>query len=528
MNGPAIAVAEGDGLDGDLLAIARSNAPYEQPNYPLANAHDGRHGASRWAVIRDGKGSSAEAVFVLEAPAPAGSEPSRQLELSLHHNHGSGHTLGRWRLSWSSLDPAVLEGAVDPELRELAVIEASSLTDAQAELLRERHRATTSLLAPQRELHAQLQTELNATRNEIPLVLLTRAVKPMVTRVLARGNWMDETGEIVQPAVPVALGSLAPIDGRATRLDLADWLVSRDNPLVARVLVNRLWRLLFGHGLVAQLDDFGVQGTPPSHPQLLDYLAAELVDSGWDVRHVLRLLVNSKAYAQSSMVEEGALLLDPGNRWFGRQERFRLDAEFVRDNALAASGLLVRQLAGPSVRPYQPAGYYSHLNFPKRKYQASMGDDLYRRSVYTHWQRQYLHPSLQAFDAPSRERCTAERSRSNTPLAALTLLNDPIFVEAARVLATKVLRLASADDQERATLLWRCVLQRDPSPSESQLAVDLAASHRSHYHEDEDQALQLIEVGQMPRDESLSTVELAAWTSVARVILNLHETITRN
>lgn len=519
-------------LDGELLAIASSQASYQQPNYPLANAHDGRRGSAGWAVMRDGKGAPAEAVFVLDTPLASsganGSEPGRQLELTLYQDYGTRHTLGRWRVSWSSSDPAVLEGAIDPELRDLAGIEPELLTDAQRELLRTRHRATTSLLTPQRERRAQLQAELKATRAAIPLVLLTRAVEPMVTRVLLRGNWMDEMGEIVQPAVPAVLGSLPPLERRATRLDLAEWLVNGENPLVARVLVNRLWRLLFGHGLVATLDDFGVQGSDPSHPQLLDYLAAELVDNGWDIRHVLRLMVRSKAYAQSSQVDDEVLVLDPGNRWFGRQERFRLDAEFVRDNALAASGLLVRRLAGPSVRPYQPAGYYSHLNFPKRKYQASSGDDLYRRSVYTHWQRQYLHPSLQAFDAPSRERCTAERSRSNTPLAALTLLNDPIFVEAARVLASRVLREAGAEDQERATLLWRRVLQRDPSPTESKLAVDLAVSHRAHYAQNEDQALQLLGVGQMSRDESLSIVELAAWTSVARVVLNLHETITRN
>ncbi|MFT5288232.1 MAG: mono/diheme cytochrome c family protein [Planctomycetota bacterium] len=515
-------------LDGELLTIGSSRGSYEQPNYPLVNTHDGRRGAGGWAVMRDGKGAAAEAVFVLANSVADGGDVGRQLELTLHQDYGSHHTLGRWRVSWSSLDPAALEGAVDPDVRDLASTDAQLRTEQQRELLRARHRASTALLAPQRELRAQLQSELATTRAAIPLVLLTRAVEPMVTRVLSRGNWMDETGEVVQPAVPAALGALPPMEGRATRLDLANWFVSGENPLVARVLVNRLWRLLFGHGLVPQLDDFGVQGSPPSHPQLLDYLAAELVDNGWDVRHVLRLMLHSRAYAQSSQVGEDRLVLDPGNRWFGRQERFRLDAEFVRDNALAASGLLVRRLAGPSVRPYQPAGYYSHLNFPKRQYQVSSGEDLYRRSLYTHWQRQYLHPSLAAFDAPSRERCTAERSRSNTPLAALTLLNDPIFVEAARGLATKVLHEAGDDDQERANLLWRCVLQRDPNPAESRLALDLAASHLAHYTEHEEQALQLLNVGQMALDASLSTVELAAWTSVARVVLNLHETITRN
>lgn len=529
-------------LGGELLPFARSSASYEQPGYPLALAHDGQRGSTGWAVMRDGKGAPAEATFVLAAPLAFAAVDETDVvdvvEFTLYQDYGSRHTLGRWRVSWSSQEPAVLEGAVDPAIRELASIGPEQMTDAQRELLRTRHRETTHLLAPQREQRALLQDEIKAIRAEVPLVLMTRAVDPMETRVLARGNWMDESGEIVQPAVPAALGALPELDRRATRLDLANWFVDGENPLVARVLVNRLWRLLFGHGLVPQLDDFGVQGSPPSHPELLDFLAAELVDSDWDIRHVLRLMVRSSAYAQTSQVGDSVRERDPGNRWFGRQERFRLDAEFVRDNALAASGLLVRQMAGPSVRPYQPAGYYSHLNFPKRKYRASSGADLYRRSVYTHWQRQFLHPSLQAFDAPSRERCTAERSRSNTPLAALTLLNDPIFVEAARVLATRVLLEADSNahsgadaavnDEQHATLLWRRVLQRDPLPSETRLAADLAASHRAHYTQHEDQALELLSVGQSPREGSLSVVELAAWTSVARVLLNLHETITRN
>jgi hypothetical protein len=384
------------------------------------------------------------------------------------------------------------------------------------------------LLAGERAQRVELVAALEATRDAIPLVLQTRTVTPMVTRVLPRGNWMDESGDVVAPDVPAALGArLEPGDPelRATRLELADWLVDGENPLVARVLVNRLWRMLLGRGLVATLDDFGVQGTQPTHPALLDYLAVELVASGWDVRHVIRQIVRSSTYAQASVADTAG---DADNDWFGHQVRYRLDAEFVRDNALAVSGLLVRDLGGPSVKPYQPVGYWAHLNFPKRVYEASAGEDLYRRALYGHWQRQYLHPSLMAFDAPSRERCVAERARSNTPQAALALLNDPIFVEAARALAQTLLQEAGAGTDERATWLWQRVLQREPRASESQLVTDLVSAHRTHYAAHPDEALRLLAIGASPRDEALAATEHAAWTSAARVVLNMHETIVRN
>ncbi|MFT6109150.1 MAG: hypothetical protein ACJA2W_002067, partial [Planctomycetota bacterium] len=260
-------------------------------------------------------------------------------------------------------------------------------------------------------------------------------------------------------------------------------------------------------------------------PQLLDHLALDLVDSGWDLRHIIRTIVTSSTYAQAATT---SATLDPGNEWFGRQERFRIDAEFVRDGALAASGLLVRDIGGPSVRPYQPEGYWAHLNFPARVYVASTGDDLYRRALYGHWQRQYLHPSLLAFDAPSRERCTCERPRSNTPQAALALLNDPIFVEAARVLAGELLRSGEESGDAQVTWLWRRVLQRDPREAEISSIFQLVASHRVHYAAHEDEARELLGVGASPRDESLAPYEHAAWTSAARVVLNLHETIVRN
>ena len=261
-----------------------------------------------------------------------------------------------------------------------------------------------------------------------------------MVRILPRGNWMDESGEIVTPALPSTLVTETSDDRRLNRLDLARWIVSADNPLTARVTVNRLWKLYFGAGLSRKLDDLGAQGEWPTHPELLDFLATEFRTSGWNLKHTIKSLLLSRVYRQSSLVSGTLQEQDPFNRQLARQGRFRLDAELVRDNALEISGLLVKSIGGRSVRPYQPAGYWAYLNFPTREWQNSSGEDLYRRGLYTHWQRQYLHPSLLAFDAPSREECTADRNRSNTPLQSLVLLNDPSYVEAARAFAEKILR----------------------------------------------------------------------------------------
>jgi hypothetical protein len=289
-----------------------------------------------------------------------------------------------------------------------------------------------------------------------------------------------------------------------------------------------LWKLYFGRGIVRSLDDFGNQGTPPTHPELLDWLAAEFIESGWDIKHVVRLIVTSATYRQSSQASRAARTSDPYNALFARQSRFRLDAEMVRDNALAVSGLLVRRIGGRSAKPYQPPGYYSHLNFPKRSYQQDTGDNLWRRSVYTHWQRQFLHPSLMAFDAPSREECCVERPRSNTPLAALVLLNDPIYVEASRALAERVLREAPQETAARVQFVYEEALSRKPSAAEAKLMGNLYAENLTEYRQDPQAAAALIEIGERPTPPDIDPAELAAWTCVCRVIINTHEFITRN
>ena len=373
--------------------------------------------------------------------------------------------------------------------------------------------------------------DLEAERKQLTRSLMvTQALKqPRAVRVLPRGNWMDDSGEVVTPAIPAFLGTLAT-DRRATRADLARWLVrpvaeGGVGELTARVTANRLWALFFGAGLCRSAGDFGGQGEPPDHPALLDRLALELAD-GWDMRDLIRTIVTSRAYRQASDASPELLARDPDNRLLARQGRWRYPAEGVRDAALLASGLLVEQLGGASVHPYQPAGYYRHLNFPQREYKADTDSRQWRRGLYVHWQRMFLHPQLLAFDAPTREECTATRSRSNTPKAALVLLNDPTFVEAARALAERVLKEAG-DDPARIDALWRHAVSRRPDSAEQKLVADLLARRRTEYAADHAAARALLAVGLAPRDTSLDDVELAAWTATARAVLNLHEAIGR-
>jgi hypothetical protein len=357
--------------------------------------------------------------------------------------------------------------------------------------------------------------------------MITKAVEPREIRVLARGNWMDASGTLVRPRAPHFLKQIDANGRRPSRLDLAKWLVDRDHPLTARVVVNRLWKRYFGVGLSKELIDLGSRGEIPDNQDLLDWLALEFVDTGWDIKHMIRLIVTTSAYRQSSLPRPDLDEIDPENRLVARQARFRLEAEQIRDNALAASGLLVRKVGGKVVRPYQPAKYYSSLNFPERDYVSSIGEDQFRRAVYVHWQRQFLHPWLLAFDAPTREECTAARPISSTPSAALVLLNDPTFVEAARALAGEILINAPHGDEPRIRWAWRQVLGREAKSEEVQVLQQLLQKHRGEFAGDVEAATALGAVGISPPRDRLDAVELAAWTSVCRVLLNLSETITR-
>ncbi len=298
-----------------------------------------------------------------------------------------------------------------------------------------------------------------------------------------------------------------------------------------------MWRQFFGTGLSKVLEDLGSQGEWPVHPELLDWLAAEFMHPewnaagahDWDVRHIIRTIVTSHTYRQSSLTTPQLDERDPDNRLLARQSRYRVDAEIVHDIALSVSGLLVEEFGGPSVRPYEPEGYLAAMNFPKREYSASRGADLYRRALYTEWQRTFLHPTLLTFDAPTREECTVNRVSSNTPLQALDLLNDPIFVESARVFAENIVRQGGPAFDRQLDWAFERALDRTPDKEERQILKDLYRKNLERFRAVARSAAQLLTVGEAPRTGAGRTAaRLAAMTLVARAILNLHETITRN
>jgi hypothetical protein len=326
---------------------------------------------------------------------------------------------------------------------------------------------------------------------------------------------------------------LPPLSKNAplNRLTLARWLVHPEHPLTARVAVNRFWQMYFGHGITKTQEDFGVRGEPPVHPGLLDWLATEFIRTGWDMRALQRLIVTSATYRQSSKVTPPLLDTDPENRLLARGPRVRLPAEMIRDTALAASGLLNGAVGGPSVFPYQPAGLWEEMafgsGFSAQTYQQSRGKDLYRRGLYTFWKRTVPPASFATFDAPDREKCTARRALTNTPLQALALLNDPMYVEASRALAQRTLLEGGTGDNERLVYAFRLAAARKPTRKERGVLRSLLAERLVSFQRDRSSALKLLDVGESPRDQRLDASELAAWTTVASVILNLDETVTK-
>ena len=391
------------------------------------------------------------------------------------------------------------------------------------------YQAPENLRALNRELKA-LRAERAEFEKQIPsAMVMAEMKKPRETFVLARGDYRNHT-EKVEPGVPAMLPPL-PKDAPLNRLTLAKWLVDPSHPLTARVAVNRFWQSYFGTGIVKTQEDFGVQGEPPSHPELLDWLATEFVRAGWDVKAMQRLLVTSASYRQSSAVTQALLEKDPENRLIARGPRMRLPAEMIRDTALAAGGLLDDRIGGPSVMPYQPPGLWEEMafgeGFSAQAYVQSRGRDLYRRGMYTFWKRTVPPASLATFDAPDREKCTARRALTNTPLQALVLLNDPTYVEASRGLAQRTLAQGGKDEKSRVEYAFRLATARRPTGKEVNVLRQLLKGRQDEFRRDRSAALKLLSVGESPRDKRFDVAELAAWTTVASAILNLDETITK-
>lgn len=412
-------------------------------------------------------------------------------------------------------------------LKDLLAKTADQRTSEEKELLKDYFFTQVDPQARQLRADADkipaLQAELDKA---IPVTMIMgEMANRRKTFILKRGQY-DQLGEEVTAGLPNSLSGGMEVPAN-NRLELANWLTSPNHPLTARVAVNRWWEQYFGTGIVETSEDFGVQGSPPSHPELLDWLSKELIENGWDQREIMKKIVLSATYRQSSRATAELLQIDPMNRLLTRGPRNRLPAELVRDNALAISGLLQRKIGGPSVKPYQPAGLWEDVSVERREsYVPDQGEGLYRRSMYTFWKRTCPPPSMSTFDAPDRETCVVRRARTNTPLQALVLLNDPTYLEASRNLATKLLKELQADEArlEQAFLLS---VARKPSATEEKIVLQALTDARLEFRQSPAEAESYLKIGNTPRDTELDLVELAAWTSVANLILNLDETISK-
>ncbi|MCI0422546.1 MAG: DUF1553 domain-containing protein, partial [Acidobacteria bacterium] len=410
----------------------------------------------------------------------------------------------------------------------IAAIPIAQRTPAQADKMRGHFLATTapeSIRRAQQQL-AGLRREKEQLLDSIPTTMVMQEMKPRRdTFVLVRGAY-DKPEEKVTANVPACLPSL-PAGAKNDRLGFARWLVDPANPLTARVAVNRYWQMLFGTGLVKSVEDFGSQGEWPSHPELLDWLATEFLRNRWDVKSILKTLVTSATYRQSSRLTPELLQKDPENRLLARGPRVRLSPEMIRDQALAASGLLVEKIGGPSVKPYQPPGLWKELSGAE-DYQPDTGENLYRRSLYTFWKRAAPPPAMMNFDSAGRETCTVRETRTNTPLQALNLMNDVAFVEAARVLAQRVMIEGGDSPEKRLALAFQLATGRPPKPAEQQILLTGFARHLKEYQENPQAAIRLMTSSpEFPVDERLDVRELAAYTAQASLILNLDEVITK-
>ncbi len=380
------------------------------------------------------------------------------------------------------------------------------------------------LYAPERKALARLEEERQQYLLTVPTVMVMEESRPRQAYVLKRGAY-DAHGEEVAPAVPAALPPMKP-EWPANRLGLAYWLVDRGNPLTARVTVNRFWQMLFGMGLVKTVEDFGSQGDWPVHAELLDWLAVEFMDRGWDVKHILKTMVTSATYRQASAAAPELLARDPENRLLARGPRIRLPAEMIRDQALAVSALLVEKVGGPSVKPYQPPGLWQELSGGKG-YEPDKGEGLWRRSLYTYWRRTVAPPGMVNFDSPTRETCAVRESRTNTPLQALSLMNDVLFLEAARKMGERVMREGGATPGERVAYAFRLVLARAPKREEAELFEAALRRFQQYYGEHPADAGKYLQQGAAPKAEGLAAPELAAYAAISSLVLNLDEAITK-
>ncbi len=508
----------------------KAQADYSQKGYEVGLVVDAK-GGKGWAVDGPTRKLPLKAMFladrIVTVPADA------TLTVRLLHKASGQHSIGRFRLSATSLAPglAKLEGGaqVPAALKKIFATELSKRTAAQTAELQKFYRANVENPVKVADANvAAAKKALDDFEVKLPTTMVMKEIaQPRDAFILVRGEY-DKKGDKVSAGVPAVLPPL-PAGAPTNRLGLAQWLVSPENPLTARVWVNRTWEKFFGFGLVKTTENFGSQAEPPVNPELLDWLATEFIRLGWDMKAFQKAIVMSAAYRQSSKVSPELVARDPENRLLARGPRFRLPAELIRDQALAASGLLVEKIGGPSVRPYMPEGVWDETSRygDLRGYKHDTGDNLYRRTLYTIWKRTAAPPTMLLFDSPTREICTVKRSRTNTPLQALALLNEVTYVEAARSLAQRMLTEGGATPGERIAYGFRSLTSR--TPDKADLAVLTAGLEKrlAKYRADADATKSLLAQGAFKADAKLDAAELAAYTVTANVLLNLDEVITR-
>jgi hypothetical protein len=505
------------------IKFKKAVADYTQEGHSAMNLIDGKDGPG-WAVSAADEKMRVPRYVLFEPDQPIESKTGVTLTFTLkNESQFPKANPGRFRLSATDSERVIPDKLPPSSILNLLSIAPLARTDEQRSALSKYYRRFSPLLEPARRQIAGLKKSLGELEKSIPkaLVMQERS-EPRETRMRIRGNFLT-TGEVVTPAVPAVLNK---IEG-TNRLALAKWLVSPDNPLTARVIANRLWSRVFGHGLVETEEDFGTQGSPPTHPRLLDYLATELMDSGWDMKALHKLILTSATYRQSSKASPELIEKDPANLLYARGPRFRVAAENIRDIALAVSGLLDDEIGGPSVFPYQPDGIWTQI-YGDEKWVMSTEGNRFRRGVYTYWKRTSPYPAFMSFDAPSRELCTARRPRTNTPLQALTTLNDPCYVEAAQAFGRRILSHAAADLDQRLDFAFRACLSRLPRSEERARLKELFESEFAHYSRDESDAIKMAFGENGKPLDGIDPVQAAAWTVVANVLLNLDETITKS
>ncbi len=509
------------------LNVARAEADHAQPRFPITDAVDGVE-KTGWAInLKPGTSGSIHtdrtAVLVLEEPW-SGDDATR-LEVTLRHNN-KAYLIGRFRLAVTSAAAELVKAVPDNQLAGLlATPKQERSAEAQAKIVEIFQQRNPKWSAQQQRLsRLQAKEKQLASAGTVTTLVMQERSQPRETFVHIRGDFL-RPGRRVTAGVPDWLHPLKAEPSRPTRLDLARWLVATDNPLTARVTVNRIWQQFFGRGLVETENDFGRQSAPPSHPQLLDWLAAEFISSGWQMKRLHRLIAHSETYRQASHARADLLETDPNNRLLARQNRLRLEAEAIRDSALAAAGVLSTTIKGPSVFPPQPDGVMTMTRNPNRKWNVSEGEDRYRRGMYTYFWRSTPHPFLKLFNAPESNTTCTRRDRSNTPLQALTLLNDEAFYEAAQALAARILRDApSADPDRQIAYAFTTCLGRQPSRAEAGALRRLLAAELAEPPGGEP-GVRFAPASNLP--DGVDAIRLAAWTSVARVLLNTDEFITR-